>query len=541
MNLASMVRKISELLGRVSLIAWVFLVILVAISVTWGISVQMVSQYKIANQYAQELALLRQARIDLVKGYLAHTQDPEGRASIGHLQGVVLVDQGLEEMGQALQIHTQNTRTMTRAIMLDYIESVKEFRKALVSATPMPAGAITPQEDVILRKRLDDVFLALEERARDLDARLETELDVVKLESVKFFSQVLGIATIILISLTLLVYTGSRSRRQAEQALVESEARFRAMLEGVEQIALIVDRHGNVIFCNKYLASLLGSQPGEVLGHNWFEYFSAFKPGQTLAELEELIAAGDIPAQSESRLTRAGVERLVAFNNYVLRDTHERVQGIASLGIDVTDSRKTEEVLRSTNESMRVILDNIPVMIVVSSSELDYLYVNHHFEVTLGWSLPEVLIGDVRASLYPDPDYRLRVQEFFYQRAGTWADFSMSARDGRLLETSWIIVGLVDGTSIGIGINLTEIRINELLLREQNEELRRWHAITLGREERVLELKDEINQLLAQAGLPARYAGTDPQDQVTHPIFPLKQAPSVSSHKAFEQDSGAKV
>lgn len=541
MNFPSMVRRITELLGRVSLTAWMFLVIVVAISVTWGISVQMVSQYKIANQYAQELALLRQARIDLVKGYLAHTQDPYGLASIGHLQGVVLVDRGLEEMDQALQIHSLNPRTMTRAIMLDYIESVKEFRKALVSTTPMPVGGITSQEDVDLRKQLDDVFLALEEIARNLDTRLETELDEIKLESINFFSQVLGIASIILISLTLLVYTGSRSRRQAELALVESEARFRNMLEGVEQIALILDRHGNVIFCNKYLARLLGSQPDEVLGHSWFEYFSAFRSGQTHAELEELIAVGDIPAQSESRLTRAGVERLVAFNNYVLRDTHERVQGIASLGIDVTDSRKTEEVLRSTNESMRVILDNIPVMIVVLSSDLDYLYVNHHFEVTLGWSLPEVLIGDVRASLYPDPEYRQKVQEFFNQRTGRWADFSMCARDGRLLETSWIIVGLVDGTSIGIGINLTEIRINELLLREQNEELRRWHAITLGREERVLELKDEINQLLAQAGLPARYAGTDLQDQGTHPIFPLKQAPSESSHKAFEQDSGDKV
>jgi PAS domain S-box-containing protein len=50
-----------------------------------------------------------------------------------------------------------------------------------------------------------------------------------------------------------------------------------------------------------------------------------------------------------------------------------------------------------------------------------------------------------------------------------------------------------------------ERKQTETLLNEQLEELRRWYAVTLGRESRVLELKDEINQLLIQAGQPPRY------------------------------------
>lgn len=45
----------------------------------------------------------------------------------------------------------------------------------------------------------------------------------------------------------------------------------------------------------------------------------------------------------------------------------------------------------------------------------------------------------------------------------------------------------------------------ETLLNEQLQELRRWYAVTLGRETRILELKDEINQLLIQTGQPPRY------------------------------------
>jgi len=41
----------------------------------------------------------------------------------------------------------------------------------------------------------------------------------------------------------------------------------------------------------------------------------------------------------------------------------------------------------------------------------------------------------------------------------------------------------------------------------QLEELRRWHAAMLGRESRIFDLKREVNELLAAAGEPPRYAG----------------------------------
>ena len=53
--------------------------------------------------------------------------------------------------------------------------------------------------------------------------------------------------------------------------------------------------------------------------------------------------------------------------------------------------------------------------------------------------------------------------------------------------------------------DITEKKKCDKAMREQLEELQRWHDVTLGREERVLELKAEVNTLLVKAGLPARY------------------------------------
>ena len=44
--------------------------------------------------------------------------------------------------------------------------------------------------------------------------------------------------------------------------------------------------------------------------------------------------------------------------------------------------------------------------------------------------------------------------------------------------------------------DITERKQAEAQLREQLVELRRWHAVMLGRETRVIELKNEVNQLL---------------------------------------------
>ena len=54
-------------------------------------------------------------------------------------------------------------------------------------------------------------------------------------------------------------------------------------------------------------------------------------------------------------------------------------------------------------------------------------------------------------------------------------------------------------------VDITDRKRAEIKLNEQLDELRRWHEITLGRETRILDLKREVNELLAKAGQPPRY------------------------------------
>jgi DNA-binding NtrC family response regulator len=54
-----------------------------------------------------------------------------------------------------------------------------------------------------------------------------------------------------------------------------------------------------------------------------------------------------------------------------------------------------------------------------------------------------------------------------------------------------------------------ERRRTEAELQNRLQELQRWHEATLGREERIVELKREVNELLAAQNLPPRYASVN--------------------------------
>ncbi len=128
---------------------------------------------------------------------------------------------------------------------------------------------------------------------------------------------------------------------------------------------------------------------------------------------------------------------------------------------------------RVPRETLQAIFDNIPVMISLVDPSGRLLLVNREWERVLGWSFQEAQGYDFLAEAYPDPDSRREVLEFMRKAEQRWQDFRTRTKDGRVIDTSWLRVGLSDGARIGFGLDLTErkrlekgIRTSEALLSE---------------------------------------------------------------------------
>jgi two-component system, cell cycle sensor histidine kinase and response regulator CckA len=141
-------------------------------------------------------------------------------------------------------------------------------------------------------------------------------------------------------------------RLQVQEALLHSEKQFRNLLENVQLVAVMLDRKGNVTYCNGYLLGLTGWSNEEILGKSWFDLFLPEEARESVRSFFNAgIANAALPIQQENAIvTRKGDRRLIVWNNSMLYDPRGDATGTASIGIDVTEHRSLEEQLRESQK-----------------------------------------------------------------------------------------------------------------------------------------------------------------------------------------------
>src|ERR1700722_18846084 len=180
-------------------------------------------------------------------------------------------------------------------------------------------------------------------------------------------------------------YAQNAARKSMEQALKESERRFRDMLETVHLIAILLNEQGNLTFCNEFFLQLTDWRQAEILGRSWCDLFvpaEQYPRGLFISQL----AGGLIPSHHENEIiTRHGGRRLISWNNTILFDRIGKAIGTASIGQDITEPRQVEEALRRSEEKFRQIAENVrEVVWMMNAAGDEIVYVNPAYELIWG-------------------------------------------------------------------------------------------------------------------------------------------------------------
>jgi PAS domain S-box-containing protein len=277
-------------------------------------------------------------------------------------------------------------------------------------------------------------------------------------------------------------------RKRGEEALHESQERFRLLLDGVKDYAIyMLDAEGHVISWNAGAARIKGYQSEEILG----KHFSCFyiredretdKPSR---ELQESLANGRFEEQAQ-RVRKDGSAFWANVVITPMYDDHGIHKGFSKVARDITERKQAEDAVRaslSTSEAARKELADQKfaldqhAIVAITDVQGTITYVNDKFCAISQYSRDE-LIGQNHRILNSGHHSKEFFQKMYHTIANgkVWhGEIKNRAKDGSIYWVDTTIVPTLssDGKPrqyVAIRADITERKLaGETLARQALE------------------------------------------------------------------------
>jgi len=234
----------------------------------------------------------------------------------------------------------------------------------------------------------------------------------------------------------LLLAAAAAERRQAEQAMAESEKRLRAVVEDQTDLIGRFKPDGTLTFVNSAYCQFHRKSREELLGTNFLQtlpvedlaiplsWFEALPPEQPVVSFDHRVAGPDgmtVWQQfSVRRLFREGGQTL-------------EFQAVIQ---DITHRKRTEQALRASERKYRSLVANLPDIVWTADANRKLLYVSDSVEKILGFS-PEELTRSPSTlwldRIHPNdfPKVQLAYEMLYTKEEAFDVEYRIRRRDGQ--------------------------------------------------------------------------------------------------------------
>ena len=194
------------------------------------------------------------------------------------------------------------------------------------------------------------------------------------------------------------------ARKAAEQAVRESEARFRLLVEGVEDYAVyLLDTEGRVISWNTGAERIKGYKQREVLGRHIALFHTPEDREAGVPErcIRSAVTQGHCRTEGQ-RVRKDGSRFWAEIVITALRDEAGVLRGFSKFTRDISRRKRAEQTLLETTQRLRAILETAVDGIITIDERGRIQGINPATTRLFGYA-PEELIGQNVSILMPEP------------------------------------------------------------------------------------------------------------------------------------------
>ncbi len=268
------------------------------------------------------------------------------------------------------------------------------------------------------------------------------------------------------------------ARKRAENALRESEEKYRSVMEASPDPIVVYDTKGRATYLNPAFTRFFGWTPEELLG-NKVDFVPESERLKTKTAIGTIIREGFYQGFETRRYTKQRdiIDVSITAANY-LDQTDNSIGMVVNLH-DITARKRAEVALRESEEKYRSVMEATPDPIVVYDLEGKVSYLNPAFTRVFGWTLEELICKII--DFVPEEENAITQQILEKtKKDGHCFGFETrrSTKDGSIIDVRINASNYFDseGNSLGIVAYLQDITERKRFLDEKTkleEQLRR--------------------------------------------------------------------
>ncbi|MDX6530238.1 MAG: hypothetical protein QOH41_2528 [Blastocatellia bacterium] len=189
-------------------------------------------------------------------------------------------------------------------------------------------------------------------------------------------------------------------RKRAEEALIESDRRFRDLFYDAPVGYHEIDIEGRITCVNTTELSMLGYSSEEMIGHHVWEFIEEAEIAR-LTFAEKLVGLKPVPNVERSFRRKDGTFMKVQLDDQILNDASGRFIGIRATMQDITERTQLENALRKERAFLRTLIDHLPDAVYVKDMASRKVIANLAEVHLSGLQSEAELLGKNDFELYP--------------------------------------------------------------------------------------------------------------------------------------------